>query len=249
MNRPTDYALDTDQLLKIHQQGFLGPFRLWDEHETPQFRSMLEDFYIDNPDNSVPANNRHLKHAEIVELLRRPQLTDRMASVIGNDLFLWRIGAFNKQANDGLGKLEIPWHQDRNFWPIEPALVCSAWLAVDDVNVGNSALHFIPETHRQLIPHIPTVEGQAFPEQADPDYYDASKAVPMELKAGEFALFNERLLHWSRPNLSDRRRFGLGIRVLPPQVRVMDFDCEKHGLVQLRGGNPLGFNRLVEPPV
>jgi hypothetical protein len=71
----------------------------------------------------------------------------------------------------------------------------------------------------------------------------------MILKAGEFVIFNERLLHWSRPNHSHRRRFGMAIRVLPPQVRVMDFDCEQHGLVQLHGGNPLNFNRLVEPPV
>ena len=168
---------------------------------------------------------------------------------MGNDLFLWRIGAFIKEANAGLGLKEIPWHQDRNYWPIEPAIVCSAWLAVDDVDTENSAVHIIPKTHRELIPHIPASEGQAFLEQADPRFYDASKAIPMCLKAGEFFLFNERLMHWSKPNDSERRRFGMAIRVLPPQVRVLDYDCPEHGLVQLHGGDPLGFNKIVEPPV
>lgn len=244
------YALSPEQVLEVHQRGFLGPFRLWEEHETPQMQAMLEELYINNPDDSVPGNNRFLKHPEIVDLLKRPALCDRMASIIGEDLFLWRIGAFIKEAHaGGLGSKEIPWHQDRNYWPLEPSLVCSAWLAVDDVDEENSAVHFIPGTHRQLIPHIPPSPGQAFRAQADPDYFDVSEAVPMNLKAGEFVIFNERLLHWSRPNNSDRRRFGLAIRVLPPQVRVTEYDCEQHGLVQLRGNNPLNFNRLVEPPV
>lgn len=240
-------ALSPEQVKTFHEQGYLGPFRLWDESETPAIRAMLEEFYINNPDDTVASNNRFIRHPEIVELLRRPELCEKMASIIGKDLFLWRIGAFIKEANVGLGLMEIPWHQDKNYWPLEPALVCSAWLAVDDVDVENSAVHIIPGTHRELIPHIPATEGQAFREQADPACYDASKAVALELKAGEFFMFNERLLHWSRPNTSDRRRFGMAIRVLPPQVRVTKWDGPEHGLVQLQGEDPLKFNRLIEP--
>ena len=240
-------ALSPEQVQQFHEQGYLGPFRLWDESETPHIRAMLEELYINNPDDSVPSNNRFVRHPQIVELLRRPELCDRMQSIIGADLFLWRIGSFIKEPNAGLGLKEIPWHQDRNYWPIEPALVCSAWLAVDDVDVENSAVHIIPGTHREMIPHIPATEGQAFVEQADPAHYDASKAVALELKAGEFFMFNERLLHWSKPNTSQRRRFGMAIRVLPPQVRIMRYDCADHGLVQLRGADPLQFNRIIEP--
>lgn len=241
--------LSPAQVRQFHEQGYLGPFRLWEVDETDAIRAMLEEFYITHPDNSVASNNRFIRHPEIVDLLRRPQLCERMASIIGKDLFLWRIGAFIKEANAGLGLKEIPWHQDRNYWPIEPALVCSAWLAVDDVDTENSAVHIIPGTHREMIPHIPATEGQAFVEQADPNYYDASQAVALELKAGEFFMFNERLLHWSKPNTSKRRRFGLAIRVLPPQVRIMDYDGPEHGVVHLQGENPLAFNRLIEPGV
>lgn len=250
MTMLSNLTLTDAQVRQFHEQGYLGPFQLWDEHETATLRPMLEELYINNPDDSVPSNNRFLKHPEIVELLRRPQLTDRMRSIIGDDLFLWRIGAFIKDINNSkLIQKEVPWHQDRNYWPIEPAIVCSAWLAVDDVDTENSAVHIIPGTHRELIPHIPASEGQQFREQADPRFFDASKAVPMCLKAGEFFLFNERLMHWSKPHTSERRRFGMAIRVLPPQTRVMDYDCDAHGLVQLHGGDPLGFNRIVEPPV
>jgi ectoine hydroxylase-related dioxygenase (phytanoyl-CoA dioxygenase family) len=242
------FSLSDEQTRQFHEQGFLGPFRLWDESETDGIKAMLEERFIDNLDSRIPYNNQFLTHAEFTELLKRPQLTDRMASIMGEDLFLWRVGCFNKPPNDPNPK-EVPWHQDRNYWPLEPMMVCSARLAVDDVDLENSCMHVIPGTHREMVPHIPAREDQEFHEQADPEHYDESKAVPLILKSGEFVLFNERLMHWSAKNRSDRRRLGLAIRVLPPQVRVMSYDCEDHGLVQIRGGDPLTFNRLVVPPI
>ena len=239
------YPLTRAQSLALHEQGFVGPLTLWEPSETGAIRALLERLYLDDPDPTVGPNIRHIRHLEVVELLRRRQLTDAMASVMGEDLFLWRVGFFNKAAREKRG--EIPWHQDRNYWPLEPVIVCSAWIAVDDVDIDNSAMHVIPGSHRQMVPHIPATDEQVFQEQADPAYFDVHEAVPIELRAGQFVLFNERLLHWSRPNTSDRRRFGLAARVLPPQVRVLDYDSESHGLVQLRGGDPLGFNRIVEP--
>ena len=238
-------CLSQQDVLDFHQQGFLGPFRLWEERETADIQKMLEGFYLDQPDDSVPSNNRFLRHPEIIDLVRRPALVDRMRCILGDDLFLWRIGAFIKEANAGIGLKEVPWHQDHNYWPIEPALVCSAWLAVDDVDEENSAVHIIPKSHREMIPHIPGTEEQYLHEQADPKYFDARQKIPMKCRAGEFFLFNERLLHWSKPNTSDRRRFGLAIRVLPPQVRVLDYDCDEHALAQLHGADPLQFNRIL----
>ncbi|HJP34228.1 MAG TPA: phytanoyl-CoA dioxygenase family protein [Candidatus Latescibacteria bacterium] len=237
--------LTADQTLALHEDGYIGPLTLWEPPETPRIGDMLEGLYLRHPDGSTGQNIRHVKHPEIVELFRRSQLTDAMASILGQDLFLWRVGFFNKEPHETRG--EIPWHQDRNYWPLEPLIVCSAWVAVDDVDAENSAMHVIPGSHRQLVPHIPATEGQVFQEQADPAHFDPDQAVPIELQAGQFVLFNERLLHWSPPNSSNRRRFGLAVRVLPPQVRVLRYDSEAHGVVQLRGGDPLGFNRIVEP--
>lgn len=240
------YSLSRKQVKQYHKKGFLSPFRLWDKSETPAMQAMIEERFIYNIDKSVSDRNQFLTHPELTELLKRPQLTDRIASILGEDLFLWRVACFNKKPNDTNPK-EVPWHQDRYSWPLEPMIACSAWLAVDDVDIHNCCIHVIPGSHRKIIPHIPGTDGQLFVEQADPSFFDESTAIPLILRSGEFALFNERLLHWSGINRSNRRRLGLAIRVLPPLVRVMEFDCEEHGLVQLRGGNPLNFNRLVVP--
>jgi hypothetical protein len=92
---------------------------------------------------------------------------------------------------------------------------------------------------------------QEFEEMADPRFFNASQAVPMELKAGEFFIFNEKTLHFSEANRSQRRRRGMTIRVTIPIVRI-NHDVPPlhpgHAAILLRGEDYMRFNRLCEPP-
>ena len=65
------YALTETQTLALHEQGFVGPLTLWESSETDAIRSMLERLYIDDPDPAVGVNIRHVRHREIVDLLRK----------------------------------------------------------------------------------------------------------------------------------------------------------------------------------
>lgn len=239
-------TLAPQDVRRYHETGILGPFALWAPEETPSVRAMLERHFVsDSPKSESEAKTSFARSPELVELARRPELTGRIASILGEDLFLWRTRPFIKPPRTADTAQIVPWHQDRYCWPIEPMVACSAWLAVDDVDVDNGALWVIPGSHRQVVPHVPAEPGQMFAEQADPAHVDVDAARPIELRAGEFCLFNERLLHRSDPNTSDRRRFGLALRILPPIVRVLQFDAPDHALVQIRGRDRLGFNRLA----
>jgi len=95
--------------------------------------------------------------------------------------------------------------------------------------------------------HVKATEDVAFSEMADTDSVDLSKKVNVVLDPGQFILFNERTLHHSEANRSNRRRMGLAIRVVIPQVRVLKWDSPSHRLVQISGDDPLGFNEKTEP--
>ena len=41
----------------------------------------------------------------------------------------------------------VAWHQDASYWPLSPSRVVTAWLAIDDVNLYNSAMQVIPRSH------------------------------------------------------------------------------------------------------
>jgi ectoine hydroxylase-related dioxygenase (phytanoyl-CoA dioxygenase family) len=109
----------------------------------------------------------------------------------------------------------------------------------------------LPGSHKKIIPHIPARDGMAFGEEADENFFSKDNLVNMELQPGEFFLFNEKLLHHSEPNRSNRRRMGMSVRVTIPIVHIQH-DIPPlhpgHSAVLLRGEDYMGFVRLGEPP-
>jgi ectoine hydroxylase-related dioxygenase (phytanoyl-CoA dioxygenase family) len=61
---------------------------------------------------------------------------------------------------------------------------------------------------------------------------------PFEMKAGQMSLHSDLLLHGSEPNTSDRRRCGLTMRFVPPEVRAAN-DWNQRAIVA-RGNDPSG---------
>lgn len=231
----------------FREQGFLGPFTLCSADEMDRLRPDIEAVIESAPpDHHSKGHNRHLDSRLLYDLSTHPNVIERMAGIYGDDLLLWRTNFFTK---DPHSPSEIPWHQDFNYWPIEPPVVISAWLAIDRATTENSCVELIPGSHRKAIPHIKAESHMAFGEMAHPDHYDASKAIQMELEPGQFFLFNERTLHHSHPNNSDLRRMGLAIRVVLPVVRVLHWDSPAHGLQVIHGEDRLRYNdRYADVP-
>ena len=63
-----------------------------------------------------------------------------------------------------------------------------------------------------------------FKVMADAGYYDPGDLTDLEMQPGEFILFNERTLHHSEANHSDRRRIGLAVRAIIPIVKVLEYN-------------------------
>ncbi len=235
-------ALGREEIGHFHEEGYLGPYDLCTREQMGVVRNRIENELLGTPSvyGAGQYQTRHLDNRLVYDICAAPVILDRVACLFGPDLILWQSNFFMKNPGDK----EIPWHQDRNYWPIEPILNISAWVAIDDVDRENSCVQLIPGSHRQTIPHVAAGEEKAFNTQADPDYVDAEKIVEMPLKAGQFFLFNERLLHYSAANRSDRRRMGLAVRLTVPLVRCW----LKHPMVAVRGEDRLGFNELAEAP-
>jgi ectoine hydroxylase-related dioxygenase (phytanoyl-CoA dioxygenase family) len=104
------------------------------------------------------------------------------------------------------------------------------------------------QVNRKVIPHVKATEDMFFQEMGNDKFYDSDEAIDLEMEPGEFVLFNERTLHHSHPNTSDKRRIGLAIRVILPFVTVLKYDSPEHGLPVVHGQDMMGFNRIAEPP-
>jgi hypothetical protein len=238
------HQLTAAEAAAFHERGFIGPFTLCSPDEMAEIEPLLTRT-IASPapwkggDGEFQRiHNRHLDTPELRELALRAPVRERVAGLIGPDLLLWRLHFWNK----GPGALEIPWHQDWNYWPLEPAVIVSAWVAVDRVTRDNACVQLIPGSHREMRQHVPS-PGTAFDKKADVTGVDLSTKVDMELEPGQFFLFNERTLHHSEVNRSDRRRLGFALRIIPPMVRILTYDSDLHGALVMRGRDTLGFNR------
>jgi ectoine hydroxylase-related dioxygenase (phytanoyl-CoA dioxygenase family) len=231
------------------ENGYLGPYAAMSPEEMALIRREIEERVLttDGPNPRSRSQSRHMDQAVIYDLATHPAIIDRIAGLLGPDLIVWATNFWLKPP----GGVEIPWHQDINFWPLEPPLNTSAWIAIDEVTVENSCVQIIPGSHRQSLKHVKADDGVAFAEMADLAAFDATSAINMELKPGEFFIFSERTLHRSSVNTSEKRRLGLSIRVTLPIVHVFQDEPPLHAghsAILAKGRDVMGFNRYAGRP-
>ena len=84
-------------------------------------------------------------------------------------------------------------------------------------------------------------------DQSVPNPLDwGDEPVAFTMKAGQFSMHSDLLLHGSVPNGSNRRRCGLTLRYNPPEVRTQEPDGN-HAVIA-RGCDPGGYWQHLERP-
>jgi len=244
-----DHTLSPQECDRFRREGYLGPYRAVSMQEMDRIRGHIEDDLLTSqgPNPRTPLQSRHMDSPIIAGLASHPAIIDRMACLYGPDLIMWATNFFNKEP----GGAEIPWHQDLGYWPLEPLINISAWIAIDRVTVANSCVRVIPGSHKSVYPMVKSPDGMAFAQMTDMAFVDESKAVDMELEPGEFFLFNEKLLHQSNRNESDFRRMGMSVRVTLPIVKIEQDGPPLHPghrAMLVRGRDTMGLNRLMDVP-
>ncbi len=198
-------------------RGLLDPptLRAWQELVDDYVRRQTADGrrpeHLDKP---------HLHDARFLELCRSPAVLELARAFLGLDVLLFSTHLICKSAGDGL---EVPWHQDAHFWPLEPMEVITLWIALDDSTLENGCMQVIPGTHTLgPLPHHDDQHPQdkvLHAALAD-DSFDPGAAVPVELRAGDCSVHAPYLIHGSARNTSDRRRCGLTMRLMPTTTRL-----------------------------
>jgi ectoine hydroxylase-related dioxygenase (phytanoyl-CoA dioxygenase family) len=105
------------------------------------------------------------------------------------------------------------WHQDNGYGELEPYNAITTLSALDDTDRGNGCLWLIPGSHKQGQIRVEQDTEQKKSQSEIIVEADDSKAIPMEMKAGDALIFNCWMLHKSDGNYStDRDRRILFLR-------------------------------------
>ncbi len=165
-------------------------------------------------DGKVEASGVHAMHSihqmnlyspEFLERTRDPRLTDPVVDLLGpdllglNSLYIW------KPPKIGLG---FPWHQDR--WYTRPQFktetTVGTWTAIDPSDIENGCLYVIPGSHKTGILEHAELEGSQQQEFKQAVGARDEDGVAVEIPPGSVIFFDNRILHKSTDNKTERFR-------------------------------------------
>lgn len=167
-----DFSLSQNELEKFHRDGYIGPFDLYHKDEMerslqalrPKLLNTKKAIYSQDKAVSGITNlsnyDRHLDVDFLAEHITRPEIVDRVSSILGRDTLCWRTEFFPKYPGDE----GTDWHQADNFsnvagskhpqivWPEDAQFggTITVWAAFTDATIENGCLQFIPGTHRTM---------------------------------------------------------------------------------------------------
>lgn len=171
VSEQTNFKLTAEQAAQFERDGFIGPVKVFEPEEMTErwnaIRRQLRDRSLapypaanDNTSN-ISNYDRHLDIDLLSEHIMRPEIVDRVSSILGPDLLCWRSEFFPKyQGDEG-----TDWHQAATFahatgtpqivWPSEegrPAFIgtITVWTAFTHSTEENGCLQLMPGTHTSM---------------------------------------------------------------------------------------------------
>jgi len=160
----------------------------------------------------------HQNSTFLFDICMNEQILNYVEDLIGPDFYMWASSFFIK---DPHSPRTVDWHQDSYYWPITPPESCTVWLAFSDSDKENGAMRVIPKSHLGgIITHTQDADEQSdLTLRCETGEYSERDAVFMNLKAGQISIHDDKIIHGSLGNNSDRPRIGFTIRYSKTNVK------------------------------
>ena len=180
-----------------------------------------------------------------VGVAREPALVQTAQAILGPDIALFAAGYIVKEPR---GEMEILWHQDGSYWPLEPMEVCTLWLAITESDPGNGCMRVLPGTQNLDLQELRDrpERNSLLGSSVDDALIDESRAVDVVLAPGDISVHHPNIVHGSNANKSDRWRINLVVRVIASSTRVTAPDWP--GVFPLAGTVRADVNRILPDP-
>ena len=217
--------LTPGQIRRYNDKGHLFPVDIFSPAEIAEIRAYIDDLLpqaLAAGCDNYQVVNWHKHCRGIWDIVTDSRIIDVVSDLLGDTVVLRHSHLFAKVAGD---PKRVSWHQDASYWPLTPSRVVSARLAIDDVDVANSAMQVTGGSHHhtQLTFRDSTAtENNVLFQTVDNTADHGDPPVALEMRAGQTSLHSDSILHGSEPNRSNRRRCGPAMRYLSADVRAYD---------------------------
>jgi hypothetical protein len=243
-------TLNTDQQQFFEKNGYLmGLPRIFGNADLHVLNQGLAELLrlLRPGEDSKEIREWHESSLFLFDICMNSTILDCVEDLIGPDFYLWASNFFIKEPHS---THTVGWHQDAYYWPLSPHESLTVWIAFGDSDEQNGAMQVIPGSHRAgLLKHGRTTDTQSvLTLECETEQFRADTAVSLNLKAGEISIHDDKIVHGSPANPSDRPRVGLTARYSRTCVRC-DLSINSHFKTYLcRGVDTYQFNPVGSTP-
>ena len=214
--------LTREEVAGFNRDGYVRQVRIFEAAEIAEIGRYFDGLLartLAAGGNSYSISTAHLTYGRVWDLLTDARIVACVRDLIGENAIGWGSHFFCKMPGDGK---RVAWHQDASYWPLTPSKAVTVWLAIDDADVENACMRFVPGSHRygHLTYTLREDDESNVLSQVVEGAEGLGEPVDVELKAGEVSIHSDLLLHGSEANGSRRRRCGLTLRYGPAEVRA-----------------------------
>ncbi len=252
--------LSQAQVAAYHENGYVVPDYRLPEETLARIRADHQKLLEKHPEfrDNCPSLLRY--DIGFLNYALDPAILEMAAQLIGPDICLWNMSFFAKPALNGK---RTPYHQDGEYWPIQPLATCTVWIAVDAATEENGCLRYIPGSHKsaRLMTHEVSDEPEiTLNRELVKSEYDESVAESLILPKGGMAFHDVFIAHGSEENRSPNSRRGMTLRLMPT-TSVYDRslarkrhaerggqDMSHHSIFLVSGRDKSGENDFVVRP-
>ena len=201
-------------------EGYVTGLPVFSEDAVNDLHNWYDELSSKLPPN-IDINKTNMWHKaskKFHDLCRTTAILDYVEDLLGPNFVQWGGQFFSKEPKDGS---VVPWHQDAQYWPLNPSNAVTVWLAVFDTDEEYGAMKVVSGSHKmgRFVHKKNTAKNLVLDQEVSFDQLDETKIVSLNLKAGQISLHNDALLHGSEANNSDRRRCGVTMRFSPTNVK------------------------------
>ena len=201
------------------RDGFISGLAILSPEEAASAMASLAAYEAEVGPTEALHMKSHIYFSWLWKIARNPRLIEAVTGVTGPDILVLASRLWIKNPADDK---YVSWHQDVNYFGIEPSDVsCNIWLALTHASEQAGCMRFMPGSHKSgLIEHEITMDAKNLLTRGQTvQGVDISKSVTAPLRPGECSIHHGHVLHCSPPNLSDHRRIGFSMILLPAHVR------------------------------
>lgn len=245
----TPKTLSIDQINHFNEYGYISEIDIFTNEEANSnknyFNSLMQKAK-EKGHGSYAINGWHASLANLYKIISDSRISDVMQDLMGENLICWGSHFFCKEP---YSREIVSWHQDISYWPMSESKTITVWLAIDDVDDSNASMKVIPKSHlhgqinfNKSNPSDNNVLNQIIKNAED----YGLPPVSINLKAGQIQVHSDLLVHGSGTNNSNKRRAGLTMRFVPPEV--IPFNGWGGRSILTRGINTKNYWKIIEPP-